>query len=59
MFDFWTSFGEEWTRTTVKIGADDDGCLVTLSHEGVWPDYEERTRHGWTMALESLARSVA
>ena len=58
VFDFWTSFGEERTRITVAIAPDGDGSLVTLTHEGVWPDYEDRTRHGWTMVLDGLAKAV-
>ena len=58
VFDFWTSMGEERTRITVTIAPDGDGSLITLTHEGVWPDYEERTRHGWTMVLDGLAKAV-
>jgi len=58
-FDFWTSFSEERTRVTVVIAADGDGSRITLTHEGVWVDYEERTREGWTMILDGLARTLA
>ena len=57
-FDFGTSFEATPTRVTVTIAPDGDGSLVTLRHEGVWPDYEERTRHGWGMILDSLARTL-
>ncbi len=57
-FDFWTSFSEERTRVTVTIAPDGDGSVVTLTHEGVWAGYEERTRQGWTMILEGLARTL-
>jgi len=57
-FDFGTSFEPTLTRVTVTIAPDGDGSLVTLRHEGVWPDYEERTRHGWGMILDSLARTL-
>jgi len=58
-FDFWTSMGEERTRVTVTIAADGDGSLLTLTHEGVWADYEAQTRKGWAMILEGLARVAA
>ena len=57
-FDFWTSFSEERTRVTVAIVADGDGALLTLTHQGVWPDWEEKTRHGWTTILDGLARTL-
>src|SRR6185295_1230737 len=52
VFDFWTSFSAERTRLIVTIAPDGDGSLLTLRHEGVWADYEERTQKGWTMILE-------
>ena len=57
-FDFWTSFSDERTRVTIDITPDGDGSLLTLTHEGVWADYEDRTRQGWTMILDGLARAL-
>jgi len=57
-FDFWTSFSDERTRVTVAIAPDGDGALLTLRHEGVWADWEEKTRQGWTMILDGLARTL-
>ena len=57
-FDFWTSFSDERTRVTVAIEPAGDGSLLTLTHEGVWADYEERTRQGWTIILDGLARTL-
>lgn len=57
-FDFWTGFSDERTRVTVIVAPDGEGSLLTLVHEGVWPDYEERTRQGWTTILEGLARTL-
>ena len=59
VFDFWTSFAAERTRITVDIVPDGSGARLTLTHEGVWPDYEARTREGWTMILDGLAASLA
>ena len=58
-FDFWTSFSAERTRVTVTIAPDGDGSLVTLRHDGVWADYEERTQKGWGMILGNLAGTLA
>ena len=58
-FDFGTSFEETPTRVTVDIAPDGSGSRVTLSHEGVWSDWEDRTRQGWTMILDGLARTLA
>lgn len=58
-FDFWTSFSAERTRVVLTIAPYGDGSLLTLTHEGVWADYEEKTRQGWAMILEGLAAMVA
>ena len=58
-FDFWTSFSDERTRISVAIAPDGNGSLLTLTHVGVWADYEDRTRQGWTMILEGLERWIA
>lgn len=46
---------DEWTRVTVAISPENDGARLTLTHEGVWPDFESKTKEGWTMILASLA----
>ncbi len=46
---------DEWTRVSISIHAEGQGALLALTHEGVWPDYEDKTREGWTMILASLA----
>jgi len=45
----------EWTRVTIAIEPEGAGARLTLTHDGVWPDYEDRTRAGWTMILDTLA----
>ena len=58
-FTFATSFAPEAaTLVTVTIERDGDGSRVTLVHEGVWADYEERTREGWTKILDGLAGTL-
>ena len=58
-FDFWTSFSDVRTRVTVTVAPDGGGSLLTLTHEGVWADWEDRTSQGWTMILEGLERWIA
>lgn len=58
-FDFWTSFSDERTRITIDIAPEGGGARLTLTHEGVWADYEERTRHGWGVVLDNLAKTLA
>jgi uncharacterized protein YndB with AHSA1/START domain len=50
-----------YTKVEVTIAPDGNGSLVTLVHEmdPEWADYEARTRQGWTMILEGLARRLA
>ncbi|QDZ08959.1 SRPBCC domain-containing protein [Sphingomonas panacisoli] len=48
----------EWTRVTIAIAPTDNGSRLTLTHEGVWTDYEKQTRQGWTMILGNLADTV-
>jgi uncharacterized protein YndB with AHSA1/START domain len=59
VFEFWTSFSEERTRISVEVAADGDGSRLTLTHDGVWADYEAQTRKGWTMILENLGKALA
>jgi uncharacterized protein YndB with AHSA1/START domain len=58
-FDFWTSFSEERTRVSVAIAPDGEGALLTLTHDGVWADWEEKTRQGWTTILDGLVHALA
>ena len=50
----------EWTRVTIEIADAPGGCTLTLTHEmdPQWAAYEAQTRKGWTMILESLARTL-
>jgi len=57
-FDFWTSLSEERTRVSITIEADGEGSLLSLRHDGVWADYEERTQKGWAMILGNLAKTL-
>ena len=52
-------YSAEMTRVTIEIAPTETGCDLTLTHEGVLPDYAERTADGWTMILDRLAGEVA
>lgn len=53
------AFSAETTQVTVEIAPrPDGGCDLTLTHEGVLPDYAKQTEGGWTMILESLERAL-
>ncbi|MEP9358688.1 SRPBCC domain-containing protein [Sphingomonas sp. KR3-1] len=48
----------QWTRVSIAIVPSHQGCTLTLTHEmdPAWAAYEDQTRKGWTMILESLGR---
>jgi len=48
----------EWTRVSIEIARAPGGCTLRLTHEMApqWAAYEEQTRKGWGMILESLGR---
>jgi uncharacterized protein YndB with AHSA1/START domain len=48
----------EWTRVIIDIVPSHGGCTLTLTHamDPAWAAYEDQTRKGWTMILESLGR---
>ena len=59
VFDFAVpQFSAERTRVTVDIVPLAPGCELTLTHEGVLPDYAARTAEGWAGILARLAASL-
>jgi uncharacterized protein YndB with AHSA1/START domain len=46
------------TRVTIDIVPLAAGCELTLTHEGVLPEYAERAPAGWTMILDGLAAAL-
>ncbi|WP_406694085.1 SRPBCC family protein [Singulisphaera sp. Ch08] len=46
------------TRVTVAILPLGSGCQLTLTHDGVLPEYVSRTEAGWGMILEALAKTL-
>jgi uncharacterized protein YndB with AHSA1/START domain len=51
-------FSTESTRVDVQINSAEAGCELTLTHEGVLPDYLERTASGWGTILDGLAKAA-
>ena len=44
VFDFGVpKYTTEKTRVTIEIAPEASGCQLTLTHDGVWADYESRT----------------
>jgi uncharacterized protein YndB with AHSA1/START domain len=52
-------FSQEITRVTIEIIPAGQGCELTLTHEGVLPDWAERTQAGWGMILDNLEWRIA
>jgi uncharacterized protein YndB with AHSA1/START domain len=50
----------QWTRVTIEIEPAPNGARLTLTHEmdPAWAAYEEQTRHGWAMILDTLSRTI-
>jgi uncharacterized protein YndB with AHSA1/START domain len=46
------------TRVAIDIVAVDTGCELTLTHEGLLPEYIDRGKAGWAMILEKLAGCI-
>ena len=51
-------YSAELTRVSIDIAAIGGGCELTLTHQGVLPDFIDRTRQGWTGILEGLAGAL-
>jgi uncharacterized protein YndB with AHSA1/START domain len=46
------------TRVTIDIAPTDGGCELTLTHDGVPPEWASQTESGWTKLLESLGQTL-
>jgi uncharacterized protein YndB with AHSA1/START domain len=46
------------TQVTIEFKPLPSGCELTLTHEGVLPDFIDRTRQGWGMLLDALAANL-
>lgn len=46
------------TRVTIEIVPEGEGCELTLTHEGVLPEYKDRSVDGWSKILAGLAAAA-
>jgi uncharacterized protein YndB with AHSA1/START domain len=51
-------FSAQETRVTIDILPLPTGCELTLTHEGVLPEWLERSKEGWGKILEGLAENL-
>ncbi|HUO94201.1 MAG TPA: SRPBCC family protein [Rhizomicrobium sp.] len=49
----------ELSRVIIEIVPMGQGCELTLTNEGVLPDYADRVPEGWRMILGNLAKTLA
>jgi uncharacterized protein YndB with AHSA1/START domain len=52
-------YSAEVTVVNIYIVAKGSGCELTLTHEGVLPDWAEATEQGWGMILNGLGEVFA
>ncbi len=51
-------YSQENTKVTIEIRPLESGCELTLTHEGVLPDYIASTTSGWKMILDQLSTTL-
>jgi uncharacterized protein YndB with AHSA1/START domain len=51
-------FSPQFTTVTIDIAPTASGCTLTLTHEGVLPEWAERTQEGWGMILAGLDDTI-
>jgi uncharacterized protein YndB with AHSA1/START domain len=51
-------FSAQFTTVTIEIAPTAGGCTLTLKHEGVLPEWAERTQEGWGMILAGLDGAI-
>ena len=52
-------YSRDYSRVSIDIVAVDDGCELTLSHEGVLAEYADKTPQGWGMIFDGLTRVLS
>ena len=52
------AFSDQGTVVAIDITPAPGGCELTLTHQGVLPDYRDRTIEGWTGILAKLAEGL-
>lgn len=51
-------FSTQFTTVTIDIAPEANGCTLTLTHEGVLPEWAERTQEGWGKILAGLNDTI-
>jgi uncharacterized protein YndB with AHSA1/START domain len=51
-------YSPEMTRVSLDFVPTSEGCELTLTHEGVLPEWSEKTKEGWTMILDGLGKTL-
>jgi uncharacterized protein YndB with AHSA1/START domain len=51
-------FSTQETRVAIDIRPLPTGCELTLTHEGVLPEWLEQSKEGWGKILEALAENL-
>lgn len=51
-------FDPGMTTVRIDIRPDGEGCELTLTHEGVPPDYQERSTDGWRRILAGIGPAL-
>ena len=52
-------FSAQMTRVSIDLKPLPTGCELTLTHEGVLPEWLERSREGWGKILDALSAHLA
>jgi uncharacterized protein YndB with AHSA1/START domain len=52
-------FSDQMTRVSIDLKPLPTGCELTLTHEGVLPEWLESGREGWGMILDGLSAHLA
>ena len=50
-------YSANMTRITIEITPSGGGCELTLTSDNLEPEWAERTKQGWAMILDELART--
>jgi len=51
-------YSAETTIVSIDIVPEGGGCKVSLTHQGVLPEWTDRTRQGWSMILDNLDKRL-
>ena len=51
-------YSKEFNRVSIDLKPLPTGCELTLTHEGVLPEWLERTNEGWGKILAALAANL-